>query len=53
MSDITLTLSVEETNAILAVLGDLPTKTGAYPLVLKIKGQAESQVSAPPESSEE
>lgn len=51
MSDITLTLSVEETNAILAVLGDLPTKTGAYPLVLKIKAQAEGQVSK--ESTEE
>jgi hypothetical protein len=24
-------------------LGDLPTKTGAYPLVLKIKEQADSQ----------
>jgi hypothetical protein len=43
MTEITLTLSVEEVNAILSVLGDLPTKTGAYPLVLKIKEQAEKQ----------
>lgn len=41
---IKLELTLEEVNAVLAVLGDLPTKTGAYPLVLKIKEQAESQV---------
>ena len=45
MQDVTLNLSVEEVNAILQVLGDLPTKTGAWPLVLKIKEQAEPQVS--------
>lgn len=44
MQDITLTLTVEETNAILQVLGDLPTKTGAWPLIVKIKGQAEQQL---------
>jgi len=44
MQDITLTLSVEETNAILQVFGDLPTKTGAWNLVVKIKGQAEQQM---------
>lgn len=42
--DIKLTLSVEETNAVLAVLGDLPTKTGAWPLLVKIKEQADVQV---------
>ena len=47
MQDITLTLTVEETNAILQVLGDLPTKTGAWNLVVKIKGQAEAQMKAP------
>ena len=47
MQDITLTLTVEETNAILQVLGDLPTKTGAWPLIVKIKGQAELQMKAP------
>lgn len=41
---ITLELSVEEINSILGVLGDLPTKTGAWPLIVKIKEQAESQV---------
>jgi len=42
--DINLKLTVEEVNAILGVLGDLPTKSGAWPLVLKIKEQAESQL---------
>ena len=41
---ISLELSVEEVNAILGVLGDLPTKTGAWPLIVKIKEQAEPQI---------
>jgi hypothetical protein len=47
MQDITLTLTVEETNAILQMLGDLPTKTGAWNLVIKIKKQADDQMKAP------
>lgn len=43
---ITLELSVEEVNAVLNVLGELPTKSGAWPLIVKIKGQAEPQVPA-------
>ena len=39
-----LELSAEEVNAILQVLGDLPTKSGAWPLIVKIKEQAESQL---------
>ena len=39
-----LTLTIEEVNGILQVLGDLPTKSGAYPLVMKIKKQAEPQI---------
>ena len=39
-----LELTVEEVNAILQVLGDLPTKTGAWPLIVKIKQQAEGQI---------
>jgi hypothetical protein len=46
---IKLELTIEEVNAILQVLGDLPTKTGAWPLVLKIKEQAEPQVPKPDE----
>ena len=47
--NITLNLSVEEVNAILHTLGNLPTSSGAWPLVVKIKEQAESQVPAQPE----
>lgn len=42
--DLNITLTVDEVNAILQVLGDLPTKTGAFPLVMKIKSQAEAQL---------
>jgi hypothetical protein len=42
--EITLKLSVEEINSILHVLGDLPSKTGAWPLIVKIKEQAEAQI---------
>jgi len=42
--EITLKLSIEEVNAVLQVLGDLPTKSGAWPLIVKIKEQAEPQV---------
>jgi len=41
---IKLDLTIEEVNGILAVLGDMPTKSGAWPLVVKIKEQAEAQV---------
>lgn len=42
--EITLKLAVEEVNAILQLLGDLPTKTGAWVLLSKIKEQADPQV---------
>lgn len=42
--DVTLTLKVEEINAILQTLGQLPTSSGAWPLVVKIKQQADEQV---------
>ena len=42
--EITLKLTVEEVNGILQTLGQLPTSSGAWPLVLKIKQQAEEQV---------
>ena len=41
---ITLNLSVEEVNAILQVLGQLPTSSGAWPLLMKVKEQAEHQI---------
>jgi hypothetical protein len=46
---IKLDLSIEEVNAILQVLGDLPSKTGAWPLIVKIKEQADPQVPVPEE----
>ena len=42
--EIALKLSVEEVNSVLQVLGELPSKTGAWPLILKIKSQAEEQL---------
>ena len=44
MKDLTLTLTAEEINAIMQTLGNLPTSSGAWPLVVKIKEQAEAQV---------
>ena len=51
MNQINLNLSIEEVNAILQVLGQLPTSSNAYPLMVKIKQQAELQVS-PAEGTE-
>lgn len=42
--EVTLKLSIQEVNGILQTLGQLPTSSGAWPLVVKIKEQAESQV---------
>ena len=39
-----LDLTPEEVQAILQVLGQLPTSSGAWPLVVKIKAQADEQV---------
>jgi len=39
-----LELDVNEINFILNVLGDLPSKTGVWPIILKIREQAEQQV---------
>ena len=41
---ISLTLTVEEVNGILAALGELPTKTNAMFLIQKIQAQAQPQV---------
>lgn len=44
MQDINLSLSLEEVNFLLQVIGELPTKTGAYALLMKMKAQAEGQL---------
>lgn len=41
--EITLKLKVEEVNAILETLGRLPTSSGAWPLLVKVKDMAEAQ----------
>jgi hypothetical protein len=48
--NINIELTVEEVNSILHVLGELPTRMNAYPLLMKIKEQAEAQL--PKEQSE-
>ena len=40
-----LTVGPEEANFIINVLSELPTKTGAYPLVMKLQQQIAAQVS--------
>lgn len=53
MQEITLTVTIEEANAILALLGEQPTKSGAYPLLIKLKSQGDAQVAPAEETSEE
>lgn len=51
-----LDLEVSEVNAILGVLGEMPSKSGAWPLIVKIKAQADAQLpaeNADDESTEE
>ena len=52
MQEITLTLTAEEVQSIFNVLGQLPTSSGAFPLMMKIKEQAESQVATEDQASE-
>ena len=40
-----INLEENEINAILAILGDLPSKSGTWPLMMKIKVQADAQMS--------
>jgi hypothetical protein len=51
--EINLTLNVDEVNAVLHTLGNLPTSSGAWPLVVKIKQQAETQIPEAQQSGEE
>ena len=50
--ELTIKLAVEEVNAVLHTLGNLPTSSGAWPLVVKIKEQAESQLPPQPAPGE-
>jgi hypothetical protein len=51
--EINLTLNVDEINAVLQTLGNLPTSSGAFPLLMKIKQQAETQIPEAQQSGEE
>jgi hypothetical protein len=42
--ELNLKLTVEEINAVLQTLGNLPTSSGAWPLAVKIKQQADAQM---------
>ena len=44
--EINLTLTIEEVNAVLFALGEVPTKSGFFPLMQKIKQQGDAQVPA-------
>ena len=44
MDKLTINLSIEEINVILHTLGQLPTSSGAYPLLTNIKAQADRQI---------
>jgi hypothetical protein len=43
---IVLQLSVDEVNALLSVLGQLPNQSGTFPLLAKIKQQGDAQLAA-------
>lgn len=45
--ELTIKLTVDELNAVLQCLGNLPTSSGAYPLMMRIRQQAEGQVKPP------
>ncbi len=51
--EIEIKLHIEEVNAVLHTLGNLPTSSGAWPLVVKIKQQAEAQIPEEQQSGEE
>lgn len=40
-------LTIDEVNLILSGLSELPTKSGAYPVAMKIKTQADAQLAPP------
>ena len=39
-----INLDENDINVILAILGDMPSKTGTWPLMMKIKVQADAQL---------
>jgi len=47
-----INLEEHDINVILAILGDMPSKTGTWPLMMKIKVQADAQLVEPEEDEE-
>ena len=47
-----ISLEENEINAILSILGDMPSKSGTWPLMMKIKVQADAQLVEPEEDEE-
>lgn len=43
-----LELTIDDINAILQTLGQLPTSSGAWPLMMKVRQQAEAQLPQQP-----
>jgi hypothetical protein len=46
-----LDLKPNEVQFILNMLGELPSKTGCFPLIVKIQGQAQPQAEPPKEEA--
>jgi len=46
-------LTIDEVNLILAGLSELPTKSGAYPVAIKVKTQADAQLAPAEEPKDE
>lgn len=46
-------LTIDDINLILAGLSELPTKSGAYPVAMKIKTQADAQLAPEGETKDE
>lgn len=49
--EITLKLTLDEVNATLNLLGQMPTSTNVWPLCAKIRQQAEEQLPKEPEGA--
>ena len=49
--EIVIKLSVDEVNALLSILGQLPNQSGTFPLLVKIKQQGEEQLPKPEEAT--
>ena len=50
--EITLKLSLDEVNATLNLLGQMPTSTNVWPLCAKIRSQTEEQLPKPEEAKD-